>query len=183
MSKKVVIKQYEVIDLVIDYRAREWCLLPYPNHPKGCPNYNQKATCPPQAPLIEDFIYLDKPMWLIVIEFDLKNHAEKMKQRPRKNGKPWTEAQARCNLYWQGSIRKKLKESCIKFCQSKNIGFNKDFIEQALVPEATGLHIIRSAKKVGIPIKSRPKDTVFKMALIGYSKKIKRIPINLESYF
>ncbi|KKK81159.1 hypothetical protein LCGC14_2816310, partial [marine sediment metagenome] len=26
-------------DLIIDHRAREWCKLPYPNHPRGCPNY------------------------------------------------------------------------------------------------------------------------------------------------
>ena len=43
---------FEVVEVVVDYRARDWCRLPYPDHPRGCPNFGRRADCPPMAPLI-----------------------------------------------------------------------------------------------------------------------------------
>jgi len=172
MSKKVVIKRYEVVDLVIDYRAREWCLLPYPNHPKGCPNYNHKEECPPLAPVIEDFIDLKKKKWFVVAKFNLQEHANNLKAKHS----DWSDKQARCVLYWQGSVRKQLTDVCKKITLHTPLVFT-------LIPEAMGVQVIKTAKKLNIPIKTRPKVFVHKIALIGYSKKAKSIPINLESYF
>jgi hypothetical protein len=35
-----------------DGEAGKLCRLPYPNHPKGCPNYGKRALCPPKAPAL-----------------------------------------------------------------------------------------------------------------------------------
>lgn len=172
MSKKIVIKRYEVIDLVIDDRAREWCLLPYPNHPKGCPNYNRKDECPPLAPVIKDFIDLKKKKWFLVAKFNLQAHADKMKAKHSH----WTDKQARCVLYWQGSVRKQLTDACKELILNTSLVFT-------LIPEAMGIQVIKTAKKLNIPIKTRPKDFVYKIALIGYSKEEIKIPLTLESYF
>ncbi len=37
------------INPVIDYSVRRLCVKPYPNHKKGCPNFNKKEGCPPTA--------------------------------------------------------------------------------------------------------------------------------------
>lgn len=160
-------------------RAREWCKLPYGRyttktglvrytHPNGCPNYNKPnhPECPPRAPLIHDFFDLSKDHWFIVVDFDLGSHTERMKLRPRKSGKDWTEKQARCNRLWQKSVVKVLRLACEKFCSNKGLEFRL----QHLIPEGMGVNVVKTAKNIGIPIKTRPKDTVYKIALIGYPK-------------
>lgn len=168
--------------LVLDERARgEWCKLPYgkrkcddkPTHPKGCPNYGKKAECPPFAPLVGDFIDLSKNHWFIISRFDLASHVEKMKLKPRKDGKAWTEKQARCVLYWQKSVVNKLEAACVVFAKLEDLVYT-------LVPEAMGVHVIKTARQFNIPIKTRPTDTIYKIALVGYPKHGKK---NVRSLF
>ncbi|MFX1256109.1 MAG: hypothetical protein ACFFCZ_31160 [Promethearchaeota archaeon] len=145
--------------LAIDYRARDWCKKPYPDHQEGCPNYGKRKECPPQAPLIEDFIELTKPHWFIVVTFDLLSHIRKMKDKHLN----WTDRQCRCVLYWQNTVKKELRTACDLFTN----GFPNELV-YTLVPEAMGVHVIRTARLLGLSIKARPKDTVYKIALIGH---------------
>lgn len=147
--------------LVIDLRAREWCKLPYPNHPKGCPNYNTgRPDCPPNAPLIQDKFDLTKQHWFVIVDFDLKAHKERMKQSPP----DWSDRQLGCCLYWQGKVRKELKEFAQEFV-TENWG-----TEYSTCPEAMGIHVISTLNKLGIPIKKDIENVVYKVALIGYPK-------------
>lgn len=157
-------KTYEITGIMaIDYRSRDWCKLPYRDRPKGCKQYGRKQ-CPPNAPLVEDWIDLNKPHWFIVTEFDLSSHAKRMKMKHPK----WSERQCENLYYWQNTCRKALREG-IKEFQKEHPG-----IISTLIPEAMGVHVFRTARKLGIPIKPRPKDTVFKIALVGYSKNDNR---------
>jgi hypothetical protein len=56
---------YGEVKPIISYDLREVCLMPYHNHPKGCPNWNKKEGCPPQAEKIEDIIDIKKPIYVI----------------------------------------------------------------------------------------------------------------------
>lgn len=148
---------HEVKELVIDYRAREWCKLPYPNHPKGCPNYGRKDTCPPTVALIYDVFDLDNYLWLVVHEFDLASHVRRMLTlHPN-----WSGRQARCVLYWQPRVNKILREDTQTYSTLANASYT-------LCPEAMGVDVIKTANKCGIPVQARPTDTVYKIALIGY---------------
>lgn len=149
---------YSVKELVIDYRAREWCKLPYPDHPRGCPNYGKKDSCPPNAPLIEDFVDIRNHLWLIAIEFDLTSHVQRMLSLHPK----WSNRQARCVLYWQPRVNRELREATLRY--SYTIWGSV----YTLCPEAMGVDVIKTARKCGIPIVSRPIETVYKVALIGY---------------
>lgn len=154
----------EIIDvmgkLVITPKTREWCKLPYPRHPNGCPNYGNNPECPPQAPLIQDWMEPTLPHWFIVTEFDLDGFAERMKKKHPN----WSDKQCRCVLYWQNTVRKDLRNAC------------KGFIKEhpgaiyTLLPEAMGVNVIITAKHVGVPIKNKPNGTVFKIALVGFPK-------------
>ncbi|MFX1536121.1 MAG: DUF2284 domain-containing protein [Promethearchaeota archaeon] len=164
------ISRYEVTGkLAIDYRARYWCRKPYPDHQQGCPNYGKKKECPPQAPLIEDFLDLTKQHWFVVVIFDLIFHARKMKDKHPN----WTEKQCRCVLYWQNTVRKELRTACDLFANR-----HPDELVYTLIPEAMGVHVIRTARLVGLPIKARPKDVIYKIALIGYTnnRRKKQLP-------
>ncbi len=131
--------------LIIDYRAREWCKLPYPDHPKGCPNYSHKATCPPQVCLVEDWCDLQKPMWFIIVPFNLKTHIEKMLSlHPN-----WTDRQARCVLYWQSRVNRQLEDKSKLFTFGKNLIFT-------ICPEAMGVNVIKTLRNMNFTIVPRP---------------------------
>jgi len=139
----------------INHKAREWCLLPYPNHPKGCPNYGRKWCCPPEAPILESWLGNYKRVSLICIEFNLKEHMEKMIARHSQ----WSLRQARCLLYWQRSVNKQLAEATSHFALNRLNGVT-------YCPEAMGLNVIATAQAVGLPIKTKPNDIVYKISLV-----------------
>ena len=143
--------------LVIDYRAREWCKLPYPNHPKGCPNYGNRESCPPRAPLIENFFDLKRPILAVFCGFKLNEHVERM----RILHPDWSERQLKCVLYWQRSVNKRLRGLC------KLYSYTYAGSIYTLCPEAMGLNVIKTMKRVGLPIHSRPEDIVFKVGCVG----------------
>ena len=146
----------ELAQLVVDYRAREWCRLPYPDHPKGCPNYDHKATCPPRVCMVESFVDITKPLWLIVEPFDLSAHIAKM----LKSHPDWSSRQARCVLYWQGGVNRRLEKACQEFVQGNEKVYT-------ICPEAMGVDVIHTARKAGLTIHPRPVDWVFKIGLVG----------------
>ena len=146
--------------LIIDYRARTWCTLPYYGHPKGCPNYNKSPKCPPQVERVEDYFDLSQKHWFAIVDFDLGAHKQKMKKlHPN-----WTEHQLKCVLYWQGSVRKRLKELCESFLF--------DGVVYNTIPEAMGVHVINTMQKLGFDIQRQVTKKVYKVALIGYKKEI-----------
>ena len=151
-------KAYQVERLILDYRAREWCKLPYPDHPLGCPNYGMRCTCPPKAPRVEDYFDLSRALWLIVVPFNLAGHISAMRQKHPN----WSERQARCVLYWQAGVNKELRLEASRFARNNGLIYT-------LCPEAMGVQVIRTARLLEIPISPRPIDYIFKIALLGNS--------------
>jgi len=151
----------EVPGLIIEHGTREWCLLPYPDHPKGCPNFGKSKVCPPFAPHVESFVDLALPLWFVIEEFDLKSHVARMISKHA----GWSDRQARCVLYWQGSVKSRLQASADRFC------LEHPGTHHTLCPEAMGVNVIATGRSVGLPIQSSPLDTIFKIALVGYIKE------------
>jgi len=77
--KKVLVRKIEKENLIFGRYVQDWCKLPYPNHPKGCPNYGKRKNCPPNVPLIDKIIA--PPYILVAIKFNLKEHMKKMKKK------------------------------------------------------------------------------------------------------
>jgi len=145
--------------LIITPKTREWCKIPYPGHPKGCLEYGRRPECPPQASLIQDAFDLTKPNFLIAYEFDIQTWAANMSERHRN----WSYRQCRCCLYWQGHIRKELRDSCEYLIQE----LFPDMTYH-MTPEAMGLMVIRTARKLGLPILTKPQNIIYKIAFMGY---------------
>lgn len=147
--------------IVVDHRARGWCTLPYPDHPYGCPNYAKTADCPPKAPCIEDWLDFSKAHWFIIARFDLGTFAARMKS----THPAWSDRQCRCCLYWQNGVRSKLSSECRGFQKNHNgTAFT-------LRPEAMGVDVMATALMLGIRIEPRPRDTIHKIALLGYPSR------------
>jgi len=155
-------------ELVIDLRAREWCKLPYGKyylksgekrytHPNGCPVYGKNPDCPPEAPIIHDYIDLSKEHWLVYVFFNMTVQYKKLRDiHPE-----WSDKMCRNSRYWQGTVGKKLRE--LAEMVIKRTKCNK----YTLRPEARGIHVIKTIKRLGIFIKTRPKDMITKAALVG----------------
>jgi hypothetical protein len=144
----------ELTEVVYDRRARNgtWCRLPYPGHPKGCPNF---PVCPSKQYDFHEL--LSWTHWYAVIEeFDLLAHALRMKSiHPT-----WTERQCRNLLYWQGGVKSRLKSKAkaLYECERGDV-----LLE---IPEACGVNVFETMAKVGINIERHP-DMVRKVMLIG----------------
>ena len=152
---------FKPTSLVIDKSVRGLCLKPYPGHPKGCPNFNKKDGCPPQAKMIGDIIDLDKPTYVIYNQYDFGKHLAKM----RANNPNWSQRQLECCLYWQGSARKQLKEKIAK------VKSKYPQLEINMCPEACGVNITETMRSLGIELEWFPKNYAYQVAVAGTKKE------------
>lgn len=151
--------------IVIDYGVRNLCFRSYPNHPKGCPNYGKRPLCPPQCPRIEDVLDLSKFVYVVWVTFDFAAHREKMRSKHPN----WSQRQIDCCLYWQGGVRKRLREEIVK-CLALFV--NKTKYVAYDCPEALGVNVTATMKNLNINLEWPPKTIVYKVALVG-TKKLK----------
>lgn len=155
----------ELIPLTLiayDSRARngDWCCNPYPGHPHGCPNFSKGCTT------ITDFTkYMDTYLWYAVVEeFDLKAHAAAMKEKHP----GWSERQCRNPLYWQGGVRKRLREKAERL-DPKLHEWGHMYHS---IPEAAGVDVFKTMLHVGIILDRHP-DIVRKVVFVGI-KELRR---------
>lgn len=150
---------YNIHTINIDHKFRELCKNPYYNHPRGCPNYGKRKTCPPQQKLFFDVF--DSDFYLIFTKFDLKNHIDKM----RKKHPNWTEKQLYCCLYWQGTARKNLKEEIKRFKKLSPRHY------ATTCPEAMGVNVTQlMLDNTGINLEWPPKNRAYQIAIAGLLK-------------
>jgi predicted metal-binding protein len=152
---------------VFDPNVRKLCVQPYPLHPRGCPNFAKSPRCPPKVDLLDKVFDLRKPCWVIYNTFSLRAHVRKMQELHPK----WSDRQLYCCLYWQGKARKKLKEEIEKFYQAN------DPLKQCLVttcPEAMGLNVTETIRKIGILLEWPPIDKAVQVAFAGAPRMEKK---------
>lgn len=82
--------------------VRRWCGMPYPNHPKGCPN---AGGCDFFKDNIQSRIRQARRVHLIWVTFDLDQQEEFMAEKHP----DWTPRQCRNLLYWQQRVRAELR--------------------------------------------------------------------------
>jgi len=141
--------------VIIDNRARDgtWCKLPYPGHPKGCPNFPK---CCESRPHFND--YEEDLKWYAVVEiFNLKAHADSMKEKHPK----WSERQCRNLLYWQNGVRSRLR----KKAEAIAFPLMGDVILD--IPEANGVQVFDTMAKQGFVIDRQKPDIIRKVMLVG----------------
>lgn len=145
--------------LIWGWKSRFWCKLPYPGHPKGCPNYGIKDHCPPKSLLISKIFNLNKPTYLVFSTFDLAAHMEKMKHKyPH-----WTERQLRNVYYWQNISRAQLKERMM--VAIKLLGTNAHTFN----PESNGVNMYATAYHSGLKLeKIKTLKTCHHIGIIGW---------------
>ena len=155
-AEDIFFSYYNIFGLLhLNPETRSWCRLPYPGYPEGCPNFGKKPECPPQAPLLKQFINLERPHFLAIHCFDLGAFSERM----LKDHPDFSEKQARNPRYWQKHVYSMLKLEIGSKLQGDQI--------YTLVPEAMGVNVFDTLKEWGIPIIQNPDQIVFKVAVVG----------------
>ena len=144
--------------ILLDFPSGELCQRSYPGHPKGCPNYGKRASCPPQAPHISEIIDLGKEVYAIWNKYEFGVHVENM----RKRHPDWSQRQLECCLYWQGSARKKLRSMIDLFVEK-----NPHHTHILQIPESHGVNVTATMKTLGIDLEWPPKEYVYQVAIAG----------------
>lgn len=142
--------------------VRELCRKPYYNHPKGCPNFDKRDICPPNALFFDKVFDLNKQVLAVCIHFNLAMHVEKMKAKHPN----WSQRQCECCLYWQGGVKKKLRQEVAYNIQRTPL-FNGSDLISTDCPEAMGVDVTATMARVGIILEWPPKKIVRKIAFIG----------------
>ena len=139
---------------VLNPAVRGLCIRPYPGHPRGCPNWNERHECPPIAPMLGDVWDLEKPVYLICNAFDFKAHTDRMREKHSE----WSDRQVECCRYWQGTARKQLR--------TKVKSFPHEGMRVLYCPEACGVDVTATMAIIGIAMEWPPKT----VALVGTQK-------------
>lgn len=148
---------------VIDELVRQLCSRPYPGHKRGCPNYGRRATCPPCAPLLSEFIDLQKPIIAVWVAFNLASHREKMKAKHP----GWSRRQLDCCLYWQGSLNKRLRSWTERTLHAQAL-FGQGKLVATYCPEAMGVNVTQTMRNAGVVLEWPPETVVYKISLVGF---------------
>lgn len=145
--------------LVIDPRAKgPWCALPYPDHPRGCPNL---PGCPACYPGVEEWADLSRPVWFAWERFDLDAQEERMKEKHP----DWSSRQARNCLYWQRPVRGRLARFTEEMCAAL------PGTHATLCPEGMGVNVLLTLAHCGIAVENKPRHTAILVAMISYIKQ------------
>lgn len=134
------------------------CRRRYPGHPRGCPNYAKKPSCPPTASMIGQVMNLGRTVYAVWNAFALGEHVRKMRQlHPN-----WTDRQARCCLYWQQGARKELSAEIKAFTKDRR------GLVGVTCPEARGVDVTKTMESIGVKLEWPPIEIAYQVAIVGY---------------
>lgn len=124
------------------------CAKPYHGHPKGCPNVERCSKVP---------FFLDRyaaDVYVVALEFNFGDYRRMMAER----NPGWSEHQLRCPIYWQGHLRKELRN----FVVANPV---EGFLGPLWIPEAMGVDVTETCKQVGIKLQWPPMEKSYMVVL------------------
>ena len=152
---------------IFQQSVRDLCTAPYPNHPKGCPNFGKRDTCPPRCKLLSEVLNLNEDVWALWATFDIGSHIEKM----RRLHPSWSKRQLVCCLYWQGTVRKFLRVESERWLAEYMADTPQEKGKFIILtcPEATGVNVTQTMADIGIDLEWPPEHVTRMIYLAGYS--------------
>lgn len=145
---------------VLNASVRSICKRPYPRHPKGCPNWNKKAGCPPQARLFQNEYDVNREIVAVWNVFDLFGHVRRLHEKHPN----WTRAQLECCLYWQGTARKQLRAE-VQEALKEHPG-----AVAIMCPEAMGVDVTATMCSVGVDLEWPPVTVTIQVAFLAHRR-------------
>jgi predicted metal-binding protein len=154
------------------FTTKCFCTIPYKNNKYGCPNYNKRPTCQPQAPYLESIKTEFKKFYLVYAEFDLKTYSDYI----RFKHPTFTDDQTHNNRFYQNSVKKLLRIEIERVKDSnrsfKILGCGSGFYNDICSMEAVGINVFDTCKNNNIILDKNPKDKVVFVCLLYGNKPI-----------
>lgn len=175
----IKIKKIDKDTVIFTPKTSFWCKLPYPSHKDGCPNYDKNPLCPPIFPYSEHILDEYNYFYLIYLQFDFKTYKEKMiKLYPN-----WSPRQIANPLYYQGSIKKKLKIYIKRIINNLYIYYlffcgagikGKSYMLQEKIPsmEGGGINVFQTLQNNNIEFEVKPKNKLIFVTLLCLNEEI-----------
>jgi hypothetical protein len=166
MVESKMIQRINPSMLEYKYSIQNLCRAPFHGHPKGCPNYGRKESCPPDLLLIDELLDLHSDMYVIYTEFPVGKFAERMRiAHPEwsKHPRQWYNPRL-----WQETARKEHRREIMKFMNE----YPALYVSQS--PEAHGVVVSSLMKQLGIelnwdwPPAHSLENKVYRISLAGY---------------
>jgi hypothetical protein len=148
----------KVEPVLLDCLPGELCRKRYAGHSKGCPNHGKRQTCPPQARLWTPDYCWGKDWYAIFNIFPFGEHAATMSALHP----DWSRRQCECCLYWQGRARKELRAEVARFLRK----IPPPLPEIEYIPEAHGVNVTETMRRVGIELEWPPVSVTYQIALV-----------------
>jgi predicted metal-binding protein len=145
------------VEVVCDPRIKAHCLDPYHAHPKGCPNWNYKAGCPPHVPYFPD-IYSTE-VYIAAVRF---NFAEYLSKK-RIVHPDWTDRALRNPRHWQNHIRSEMRQFLFSYL-TEHPEIDGEILTN---PEALGVNVFATCAKAGLTLEQTPEKFVYQVVLIA----------------
>jgi predicted metal-binding protein len=139
------------LDLVIHSKQEvyDMCRKPYYKHPKGCPNYGKKESCPPRVSHITEVFDLSTIHFLIM-KFDFAKYiAMRREARPHDTNRSLANQR-----HWQGHLRSQLR---LEWQNSLQCVYPDYIVRED--PEALGVNVVSSLANHGIDFDWCKEDT------------------------
>ena len=164
----------EYVTPVVDSGMRGLCTKPYHAHPKGCPNYGQRDTCPPAAPYFKDYFDRDFDIWALHTSYDLAAHRDRMLEKHPH----WSERQLVNCRHWQGTVRAFLRRKATVWVEKQrmiavpfsNTTCHTQQWEYTTCPEAMGVNLSATMESAGVILEWPPKNITRMIYLAGVKK-------------
>lgn len=144
-----------LIEPKIDLRMRGLCRQPYPNHPRGCPNFGKKPTCPPTSPRYVD-VYKNQCL-VVAAGFNIGSFVKARSQvHP-----DWTNRALRNSRHWQGHIRAELRQLV-----QEQYNLHPE-MQPIMCPEAMGVDVTETCLRSGLVLEWPPLNWTYQVALLA----------------
>jgi len=166
MNSPLMVFKAQKVEPVYKPVVRSLCIKRYAGHPYGCPNFGTRSDCPPDAPLLVDVFDVAQPFWALWVDFDLTQWVAKIQA-----GHPeWTYKQCANLWYWQPKARKFLRSHARAWASNYEKRWNKQDIKLTEAPEAMGVDVTSTMKRIGVHLEWPPKNIVREIFLLGARK-------------
>lgn len=138
----------------------KWCVLPYPNHIAGCPNFGKRSDCPPKTAYFLD-VY-DPQVLIASLCFDFQNYLEIKKQIHS----DWTDKALRNSRHFQNHLRMALRKEINDALERPELA------DYAAVynPEAMGVNVHATCRKVGLELEWPPEKKMYRLAFLAKTR-------------
>ena len=158
-----------IVEPLFQPSVRNLCFRPYQNHPNGCPNYGKRCTCPPDAELLPNVFNCVEDVWFLWAEFDIGAHMRRLQvAHPL-----WSKRQLACCLYWQGTVRKFLRQEEEKWVEGYKMNHPRvaDRLLISECPEAMGVNVTATMQEyAGVKLEWPPKHITRMVHIMGVAK-------------